>query len=626
MPSVLSFLGALQPPIAPNLQLPPPGKVIPPPGMALADADRAELTAAVDALGKKLESLKRHPLYADVAVFHKAVQWSLADNTIYNAREVQAAREQLTEGMARAEALLRGETPWTKQTGLVVRGYVSKLDGSIQPYGLVVPENAFDGQNHRLDLFLHGRGENLTELAFVDQRRKNPGEFTPPGALVLHPYGRFCNANHLAGEVDVFEAIRHVQKNYKIDSDRIVLRGFSMGGGAAWHLCVHHADFWAAAAPGAGFSETLEFVRIKAPQPDYIYKLMKLYDATDWAVNLAQCPLIVYSGELDGQRQAAVMMEAALKAEGLPMTHIIGPGAGHFYHKESKPLINAEIDKAIANGRNKNPEKIRFTTWTLRYPKQNWVTVTGLEKHWERGRVDAERSADGSSVTLKTSGVTALTLALKPRSVTIDGQVLPGGTAFWRDPNARVAGGKWKPGQPKGIWKKPGLQGPIDDAFMERFVFVRPTGKPLTEALGAWSTSALATAQNDWHTFFRGEAPTIDDTKVTDEQIKNANLVLFGDPSSNAVLRRLVTKLPVSWGTDGMIRLRGKTYANAVPVLIFPNPLNPTKYVVINSGYTWRDYNAGNNALHTPKLPDWAVLPLAGGPPLDAGFFNESWR
>ena len=33
-----------------------------------------------------------------------------------------------------------------------------------------------------------------------------------------------------AGETDVFEALASVEKRYKIDPDRIALKGFSMGG------------------------------------------------------------------------------------------------------------------------------------------------------------------------------------------------------------------------------------------------------------------------------------------------------------------------------------------------------------------------------------------------------------
>ena len=85
----------------------------------------------------------------------------------------------------------------------------------------------------------------------------------PPHAFVLHPYGRYCNANHFAGEIDTFEALDHVRKHYPIDESRIAVRGFSMGGASAcWHFAVHYPGNWVAAAPGAGFAETPEFLKV----------------------------------------------------------------------------------------------------------------------------------------------------------------------------------------------------------------------------------------------------------------------------------------------------------------------------------------------------------------------------
>jgi hypothetical protein len=70
-----------------------------------------------------------------------------------------------------------------------------------------------------------------------------------------------------------------------------------------------------------------------------------------------------------------------------------------------------------------------------------------------------------------------------------------------------------------------------------------------------------------------------------------------------------------------------------VPVLIFPNPLNPKRYVVLNSGFTYREYDYLNNARQVPKLPDYAVVDvdqpvtsrLPGGIST-AGFFGEHWE
>ena len=69
-----------------------------------------------------------------------------------------------------------------------------------------------------------------------------------------------------------------------------------------------------------------------------------------------------------------------------------------------------------------------------------------------------------------------------------------------------------------------------------------------------------------------------------------------------------------------------------VPVLIYPNPLNPKRYVVLNSGFTFREYDYLNNARQVPKLPDFAVVDIdvpvsarGGGGHCAAGFFNEQW-
>ena len=73
--------------------------------------------------------------------------------------------------------------------------------------------------------------------------------------------------------------------------------------------------------------------------------------------------------------------------------------------------------------------------------------------------------------------------------------------------------------------------------------------------------------------------------------------------------------------------------ATHAPVLIFPNPLNPKRYVVLNSGFTFSRFGHSSNATQTPKLPDWALADMrqpynAGNPDCiaAAGFFNERWQ
>jgi len=134
---------------------------------------------------------------------------------------------------------------------------------------------------------------------------------------------------------------------------------------------IHYPGLWAASAPGAGFSETADFLKVYQDEPVkptwYEQKLWHWYDCTDYALNLFDCPTVAYSGEIDKQKQAADMMAKAAVAEGIELTHIIGPQTPHRYHPEARAEINRRIDSVVALGRNPVPRTIRFTTWTLRY-------------------------------------------------------------------------------------------------------------------------------------------------------------------------------------------------------------------------------------------------------------------
>lgn len=653
-------------------------KLIPQPGIEISAADRAELEAGVAALGSEIEALRARlesmleplTLLADVMVFHKAVDWALRYNELFEPKQVEVARKLLAIGKQRAAELKAGKPGWLDDTGLVVRGYISGIDGSVQPYGMVIPEDWKPGETsgRRLDFWCHGRGEKLSELDFINQRLTNAGEFNPPGAFTLHLYGRYCNANKFAGEVDLFEALWYAGQYYNIDRNQLVIRGFSMGGAAVWQFGTHFAGMWAAVQPGAGFAETREFNKVyaegKVPPTVWEETLYRWYDATDSVVNLENTTTIAYSGEIDGQKQAAdIMIRHARKENGnaappaaepnkvnpgdgspkaaesnvaglspdLAFFHVIGPQTPHKILAEAKPEIESLISEALTKHQ-PEPDRVRFVTYSLIYPEMEWVRVEGLRQQWERSEVTATRKGD--QIVATTKNVTALRFSPSAtvKSVILDGQTLPGsgGLAYHQ------AGGQWTAGPPtqEGLVKRPTLCGPIDHAFMSSFLFVRPTGKPLHEATGAWASSELEHATGFWRKVFRGDARLKDDTAITETDIVDSHLVLWGDPSSNAILAKILTKLPLTWDASKLV-FAGKEYdtASTMPVLIFPNPLNPYKYIVLNSGPTFREDALLNNSQQIPKLPDWSFIDITTAPDgkwpgkvLDAGFFDEGWK
>ncbi len=621
---------------------------IPPPGVAVPPEERAALEAGIAQLDLALKPVEKNALATDIRIFRDAVRTALQHNEFFNVNEFVKARALLSAGMDRAQALAKGEAPWASQSGLVVRGYVSNIDGSVQPYGLVIPSSWTPTRKGRwrLDTWFHGRGETLSEVNFLDERMKRAGEFTPRDTFVLHLYGRYCNANRFAGEADLFEALADVKKHYAIDDNRILVRGFSMGGAAAWHFAAHYPGLWAAAAPGAGFSETTGFLRLKPSDfPDWQRKLWRLYDSTDHALNFYNLPLVAYSGEIDGQKQAADAMAVALAKEDMDMTHVIGPNTPHRYHPDAKVDIDRRLDALAVIGRDPYPPEIRFVTYSLKYNRMKWLVVDGLEQHWEQARVIAKLANGGIDV--KTANVSALTLdygaggapyplSFKP-VVTIDGRMLTSPPAktdrSWRVSFVK-SNGVWKLGIPEGLRKKHDLQGPVDDAFMSRFVMVTPSDAPMSKAVGDRIAAEQTRAIREWRKQFRGDAMVKKDSEITDAEIASSNLVLWGDPRSNRVLARIAAKLPVEW-TEAAVKYRGQSYdaATHMPILILPNPLNPAKYVVLNSGFTFREFDYLNNARQHPHLPDWAIIdvtaPADGKRPgriAAAGFFDEKWQ
>jgi hypothetical protein len=97
--------------------------------------------------------------------------------------------------------------------------------------------------------------------------------------------------------------------------------------------------------------------------------------------------------------------------------------------------------------------------------------------------------------------------------------------------------------------------------------------------------------------------------KSLTKNMANSNLVLWGDAATNKLIARIADRLPAKWSGDQLL-FGDRTFSAAshVPLLIYPNPLNPQRYVVLNSGPTQREFDYLNNARQVPRLPDHAIV------------------
>jgi pimeloyl-ACP methyl ester carboxylesterase len=654
-------------------QPPAPGRGGPPPPQLTAE-QKNQYQAKIDQLDTMVRGFQaqkvNEDLIADVDIYAKAGKWLLEfPRGFANAQSIAAFLGVLDQGIERGRELQQGRSSWVMAKGRKVLGYYSALDGSVQPMGVTIPDGYDPAKPDRLYVWLHGRNNTLTEASFINGIKNSPqfpntAYTADVGQLTLDCYGRGNNANHQAGEVDIFEGIAAMRRRFKIDEDRILLRGFSLGGAAAWHIALQYPDRWAAAEVGAG-TYPGRLVYAATPFPPYQQGPLHIYEnIIDWALNAYDLPLAAHDGDTDtqvatvgagrgaaptpnrGQLESSLRVRAQLAKEGFPSQgtegdwtvpgtrdiFLISSATGHGVNREVKMKLDAFLKEHGDKGR-QDPDHIKFVTYTTRYNRCFWVRLDGLDHHYERAEIDAERSNGGAQYRIATKNIARLTVLEtgKASAISIDGQQLKTKAAPMLA--FEKTGGIWKvvkPGAWAGLHKTHALQGPIDDAFLDPYLLVRPTGTP-------WNTAANEHALRILERFDRMEAmnyrahPRIkNDTEVTPADFAKYNVVLFGDPGSNRWIAKLAPKLPLTW-TKEAISIAGQTFpaVDNLPVLAYPSPLSASHYIVLNTGLTIsdQDYN-GDYAM--PRFGDIAVLKVkdpAEPPEIVWGaLFDESWK
>lgn len=634
------------------------------PPRPLSDNERQEIERGLKILGESLAALGDRPSsdQADAAIFHKGLAWALRYDREFVEADLALMRKAIARGEQRTAALAAGKQPWRTRRGKTALGYVSRVDGSVQPYGVIVPSAYDPDRPTRLDVVLHGstRPVGLSELRFIARFDEgDDGGGSPPDQpfIELHPLGRVENCYRWAGETDVFEAIEDVCHRYNIDRDRIVLRGMSMGASGTWHLGLKHPDRFVALGPYCGYVDTHRFSETPLPNfvtvgplPEHQELGLHMLDSVDYAANAGVVPAVACMGEKDVFFQAHVLMGEAFQREGLTLTNLISPGTGHVID----PVTHAEqmrrIGEYAARGIDRRPSALRFVTWTLKYNRCHWLEVLGLERHYARSEFSARleggvlQIAEPKNITrfaIRTSELPSIPKTLRvgmqeialPESIGVESPrvVLERRDGAWQIDGELVRFPL--------TGKRPGLQGPIDDAFTTPFLCVRGTGQAWNQAVQTYAEASLQRFAEEWRHYFRGELPVKNDTDVTDEDVRTRNLILFGDPGSNSLIAKVLPHLPLVWSKQ-TLQLGGEKYPSDahVPALIAPSPLSRAgaHYVVLNSGHTFRAAELSKlNYLLFPRWGDWAILQLDPPPQLSvplvdrvlkAGYFDEQWR
>lgn len=562
---------------------------------------------------------------------------------------------ELGEARRRAAALASGEDPYAgERGGFQRRGYRSAVDGRLHPYALYVPPGWKESGSGGFGLVvaLHGlRGEPLSILQALfgiplpegeDRGRRARHPETPPGVpmFAVAPEGFGASSYRAFGERDVLEVIERVRERYRIDPDRIYITGPSMGGTGAAGLPLRHPGLFAAAAPLCGYHSLDLYRSLQGVDlAPWERLLAEQRSNAAWADHGRHLPLYVVHGTRDNPRTSAVLVEA-YRERGFDVTWET-PDLGHNVWDET--YRDRRIFEHFARYRREaHPRHVTLRTPALRHARSHWL---GIERAADRAgwsRIDATWSPDGR-VDIGTANVTAFfaerdaRLAAEREPVfAIDGQPVMARADGEGRYRFHRSGPDWIGGPPPacpGPCKRAGAPtGPIDDALHEPLLFVYGTGDADETALSRRVIESLR-RPGPWQTV---DWPVEADVEVSDEDIAAHSLVIVGTEAGNRLLGRIAPALPIRSG-PGYVTVGSERYPgrNVAAAFVFPNPLNPARYVVVHTGASTEAlFHAG----HLPDLlPDWIVydasswnraggLVLGDRPFLAGGFFDADWR
>jgi predicted esterase len=513
------------------------------------------------------------------------------------------------------------------------RTYLSDVDNSVQPYSLLVPP-AYNGR-HPFPLLIALHGAHVKEC-IGSYKLKD-------WCIIATAYGRGNTGFREIGANDVFSVVDEIKKRYSIDDSRIYLAGHSMGGHGTWYLGAHYPDQWAALNPMSGYGD---------------YRLME-QDIHDWQVllyedrsaiffleNLVHLPVYTIHGVKDDDvtvEQPRRLM-AALKNLGYKNVYDEHPDKPHWWGMD----FPEALEFLRKHKRNPYPKEVILKTNRLKYNRSYWVKIDAIKDIHAMARVHAKIEEE-NRISVEAENVFQYSLLLnkhlldfkqpvviKTNDVRSFEGVLPssGKVTLRAVLNNQDEIEKYVPviKPARGVVKTHELFGPIIDAYNSRFIYVYGTSGTAEDT----EVNRREARQDalDWRTWANGNSVIKSDQEVTSEDIETNNLILYGGPETNALVAGIKDKLPIRIEKNcirvGDREFRGEDIGVK---FVYPNPLNPSRYVLINAGVTSKAVDKIHrlgDPLYDP-LPDYIIFSRQDVSFdrhffLAAGFFDRNWE
>ncbi|MGC9010196.1 MAG: prolyl oligopeptidase family serine peptidase [Sulfolobales archaeon] len=545
-----------------------------------------------------------------------------------------------------------------------IESYRSVADGSVHLYGLKPPKKPCLDRRCGAVISLHGfKGHPYFSELYGDKE----------DLYIISPTARDGEVNYREiGLIEVLEVIDQVLKRYEIDPDRIYLSGHSMGGYGTWYIGTRIPHLFAAIAPLSSrgdLSDTIDLLR-KRSGWEGVAELINLYNPATLLRNLSSTPVFVSHGSDDKIVSVDYSRNIVKKLSELNIPHVYEevPGVGHVWGEIKRgsryglDCIDRESIESFFREKRRNvPRKLIAEVIDHRFNKIWWVTIYGgSRKSLSRLSIELSDNEINTLIIRESENVSEfeIDLAMLKQSKLIDpsrGLVIVYGEkklVVDRDYLSNSSSIRIYLGSDKDLClieredllicsdQTKIIRAPITERLVKR----KPVTGPLLDAFN--SESLIVSCSNDdiciksslhiqrwWFNYSNGYIEIVFDKDLLNKRITGKNLILIGGPEKNLFLRRIIDLLDiVRFEGENKIILGSKTYEREKIgiAMIYPNPIDPAKYIVLLGGNS-RESIEALQRLALTIVPDYLIYDsrLVGRDPggvIASGFFNYFWR
>jgi len=472
-------------------------------------------------------------------------------------------------------------------SGRTVRAFRSRIDNTLQPYGILVPENLAGQTGCPL----------LVRLEAVEQPREDWSldhleDIRRPGDWIeLMPCCRGGTPHDGLIEIGVLEAVEDACRVFGIDRTRIVLEGDCAGSEGCWLIASHRPDQFAAIIPYGSFDSS-------------VFDGNRLF-------NLRNVP--VWHQQPDGwhlDRVSEAVRRLASIGDDARITVNQNAAKGQYNQAVLTDMKRWALTKRL----DESPTQVFFTTygdvdgayWVRNIMPRRFGLPASVRAEWDK--------ASNAMIRIMTRNVGTLALDLgRPLftqcptwQIRINGVVVTNvaSGALWIHPPGTTMAARGSPA------KRNGFCGGVADVVNAPFCMAYATGEDSAETLGrALELHSNLVGADFWK--INGNFPVVADTNLTGEACTGRNIILCVTPRTPGPwLRSWLDTVPIAFA-HGLVTIGGRSGREAV--CLYPSPLAPGRYLLVVA-----TSNAMNRVVHRARWDVW----LDGG----TGSFDLNWQ